>query len=333
MRNVAVLLNPNARRMKKVRDLPRYAAERYGKETPLIVTQDLPALQREVKEIARRELDLLVMCGGDGTFRHFYETWFNVLGEGTPPPPVLPLPGGSQNYVCRDTGTYFGIFSFLKYLRQRQLLASGEFRPEWLRVRERNLLRIDDPSAGKPQYGFAYTDGLFFRVGKAYYENGADDIAALKAVWGTAVEGFFSKDRSRGVLAPSQARVRWDRQNGIVTGHMTLLTSTLDRLLLDLEPFPEADATGTGFHVFVLFSENIRQSVLHLALHGRKGSKGPRWPEPGVITTVVPELSVEGSEGYALEGELYYPPNGKTDFKMSLGPKVRLASLVPALGL
>ncbi len=328
MWKTAVLANPQARKNKRRADLAGHAGERFGRSVPVILTNDLDALRREIPKIEAQRYDLLLVYGGDGTFRHFYEAWFNVLGEKTAPPPVYPVAGGSQNYVCRDTGTYIGLFEILKALRHGKRLSSGEYIPEWFQVRERNLLRIDDPSAGGPQYAFAYTDGLFYRVGKKYYDMGEGQIAALRALWGTVAQGFVAGGAgNQGVLARGTSVITCGENERQVAGQMALLVSTLDKLLLNMRLFPEPMRTDQGFQFFALRPDHIKRNLLLFPWLGWRGGQGTRWPEPGVVTGTFKKLHIRHCEGYALEGEIYTPPGGPTDLTISLGPSVRLVSM------
>ena len=324
MGKVAVLVNPNAARNARRKDLRKHLEERFGTKVEFILTKDLQALAEETRRIQDRRLDLLAVYGGDGSFRHFYETWFNTLGEDAVPPPVLPIAGGSQNYMARDSGTYLGRRAS-QTLNAR--LSTGEFGEHLYTWHERNILRVDDPQADAMQYAFVYTDGLFWRVGKRYYEMGATQWAAAKAVFGTLAAGFASDPASYGgVLAPDPSEVTLD-DDAKFTGHMAMLVSTLNTLLLNLRLFPEGDVTGEGFHLFALSRENVRRNILRFFQIAWKGGQGHRWIEPGIRTGVHNRIEVKGTPGYALEGEIITPKDGPTDLAITRGPVVRLARM------
>ncbi|MCB0221501.1 MAG: hypothetical protein KDH09_17520 [Chrysiogenetes bacterium] len=325
MSKVAILVNPNAARNARRADLQKHLEERFGTKVEFILTKDLDALAAEVGRIHERSLDLLAIYGGDGSFRHFYETWFNTLGEDAVPPPVLPVAGGSQNYMARDTGTYLGR-SGTKKLNAR--LGTGEFGEHLYTWHQRNILRVEDPQAAATQYAFVYTDGLFWRVGKRYYEMGATQWAAAKALFGTLAAGFASNPESfGGVMAPDPSEVVLD-DDARFGGHLAMLLSTLNTLLLNLRLFPEPDVTGEGFHLFALSREQLRQNIVRFLQIGWKGGQGHHWHEPGIRTGVHNQVEVKGTPGYALEGEIITPAGGPTDLTITLGPKVRLARMV-----
>lgn len=325
MSKVAILVNPNAARNARRKDLHKHLEQRFGAGVQFIITKDLDALAQEVRRMHERDPDLLAIYGGDGSFRHFYETWFNTLGEDAVPPPVLPVAGGSQNYMARDSGTYLGRRGTKKLNARLGTGESGEHLYTW---HERNILRVSDPQADRTQYAFVYTDGLFWRVGKKYYDMGATQWAAAKALFGTLAAGFASDPNSfGGVMAPDPSTVTLDDSDQF-GGHLAMLLSTLNTLLLNLRLFPEGDVTGEGYHLFALSRENIRKNILRFLQIGWKGGRGHQWIEPGIRTGVHNMIEVKGTPGYALEGEIITPPEGPTDLTITLGPKVRLARMV-----
>lgn len=323
---VAVLANAKATRNARRKNLEAHVRRRFG-AADIILTYSLEELAERAPAIHEKHYDMLIIYGGDGSFRHFYEVWFNTLGEKTAPPPVLPVPAGSQNYVSRDSGTYRSIFNIMGRIDRDGKLARAHWDPAWFSTGRRNLLRVEDPSVGRTQYAFVYTDGLFFRVGKKYYEMGATQVAALRALWGTAAQGFVAGREGEGVLSQAESVATLGEGDRQVSGHLALLLSTLDTILLNLRLFPDPTPLDRGFQAFALSSDKIRQNLIKLVTIGWRGGQGLQWVDPGVITGVFPEVTIKNSDGYALEGEIYAPPGGRTDLRITLGPSVRLVSM------
>lgn len=326
MERIAVLVNPNAGRLRRRRNLEQFVRRRYGPGARIFLTRDLAALDQTLPEIRASDPEVLIIHGGDGSVRHFFERWFGQFGEEVTPPPVAPIPAGSQNYMAREGGMYIPLWKPLTLRRRRRRLAGERYERQWFYFTERGLLRVKDPSVDRTQYAFVYTDGVFFRVGKQYYEMGGNVAAVVRAIWGTMANVVFGK--GRGVLDPMDSESVLGEGAERITGHIGQILSTVDNLVLSLHVFPDDNPVGRGFHAFTLGPEQPRRSIVRFMRVALWGAPKVGWKGvPGVSTCVTNEASIRNSEGYALEGEIYDPPGGRTDVKITLGPKVRLVGM------
>ncbi len=101
---IGVLINPHARAAKRA-GLVAAVERAVGGDSVVRITGTLAELDAAVAELARRNIDVLAGCGGDGTHVAIIGAMRRVYGDDLAgAPPYLFLPGGTMNTVAGNLG-------------------------------------------------------------------------------------------------------------------------------------------------------------------------------------------------------------------------------------
>ena len=107
MPGIGVVVNPHAGSNRRRPERARKFAEIVGDQGMVRVTPDLAAIEEVAREFAAARIDILAVCGGDGS--HFRT--LSALRRAYPNgelPLFLPLRAGTMNYIARSIGCMRG---------------------------------------------------------------------------------------------------------------------------------------------------------------------------------------------------------------------------------
>src|SRR5438128_502302 len=99
---VGVIINPLAGGNAGVADRAARFAAALGNRGIVIPTSSLAELPDAARRLAQHRIDVLGICGGDGSFFHTLTACIPVFGEHLPY--FLPLPAGSMNTIATSLG-------------------------------------------------------------------------------------------------------------------------------------------------------------------------------------------------------------------------------------
>lgn len=158
-------------------------------------TATLVELEAVAGRIAARGSDLVVLCGGDGSFMAGVTALARAFGEERLPRLAL-LPGGTVATVARNWGMAGDPIARLeRLLRDR----------DGLRFTPRPTLRVSGSTGGvaDERLGFIFGTGLVASFFEVYYARGAGGYAgAAQIVARIFVESFWGGPLARRVLDP-----------------------------------------------------------------------------------------------------------------------------------
>ena len=161
---LAVIANPlsgaNRRRPARIDRL----ASILGARGELARPDGLPALRAELTRFADAGVEVLGICGGDGTIHQVMTALLAVHGEQGRFPTIALLKGGTMNTIARNIGLRTGAEPLL-----RRLLSDAP-----PRLTQRTLMITDEQRAG-----FIFGTAGIAHFLQAYYEGGAGPITAL----------------------------------------------------------------------------------------------------------------------------------------------------------
>lgn len=198
-----------------------------------VETESVRALPEALGELTRREVDLLVVNGGDGTLQYV----LTELLDGPELPSlrfVAPLRGGRTNMTASDLGAHphpgRGLAGLLDAIAQGELDA---------RLVPRPVLRVESTRRSEVQYGMFFGAGMIQRAVSLVHRifpPGQQGVFGAGLVTGALLLKVLTRP-SDGILSPDKAAIAIDG-TPIGDGEFYLLiASTLSRLFLRMNPF------------------------------------------------------------------------------------------------
>jgi hypothetical protein len=243
-------------------------------EVAHVETASAQAVPDALAELAREDVELLVVNGGDGTLQHVLTA---MLGDGAfdgRKPLVAPLRGGRTNMTALDLGAsrdpVRGMARLIRAVRDGSIEE---------RATLRSVLRVEYGRRFEAAYGMFFGAGTIYRaielVHRVFPQGRAQGVfgATLTTAALLARAGFGRA--TDGVLAPDKLQVALD--GGTVRGgEFTLaIATTLGRLFAGLRPFW---GQGPG---------NVRFTSL------TTGAEGLGRAVPGILAGRPPRLATE----------------------------------------
>jgi diacylglycerol kinase family enzyme len=308
---IGVVVNPRAGGNRRVADRARRLGRVVGRagwvcETPSL--DDLPAVAAECR---RSSVDVLAVCGGDGTYSRTLSALMHAY-DGRPLPTFLPLRAGTMNTVARAIGAP-------AWQPERMLaeIVAEYSRGGTLEATDHQLLSVNGSALG-----FMVGAGVIVGFLRAYYDNprrgalgGAEVLARLAfsaLVGGRAVrEAFEWLDAD--VFADG-VRLPFD--------HFSVVyASTIENIGLGFRPTYRARERLGRFHVFAGPIE-ARELVRCLPRIRRALPTGS--PQVYDATASRLELGFRRRASYMIDGEIMDAGEGMESMVVECGPVLRV---------
>lgn len=155
---VGVVINPHAGGNRDERRRAREIRQLVGHRGIVCETASIDEIEDVARDLRRRGIDVLAICGGDGSFFRTLSAMVRVY-DGAPLPRFLPLRAGSMNTIARAVGCRRGrpeavLAAVLDDLRQGRSLDVAQY----------HLIRVNED-----HYGFLVGAGLIVNFLQAYY--------------------------------------------------------------------------------------------------------------------------------------------------------------------
>ena len=251
-----------------------------------------------IAEFADRDVDLLVVNGGDGTLQRALT---EVLGQSPCwRPRIAPLRSGRTNMVALDLGASRDPAAALRALvheaREGGLEARHQRRP---------VLRLEKQGEDAPHYGLFFGAGVICRAidltHRSFPKGRAQGVFGSSLVTAALLMRVLRGARD-GVLQPDKVELRLDGRGEGAETYMLVIATTLHRLFLGLRPFW---GEGPG---------RVRMTTLTAGCSGLGGSlprllRGlpPHRPTEGIESANVEEARLRLDCDISLDGELFGP--------------------------
>jgi len=289
--------NPEVRKiLHLLRDYPEVAH---------IETTSVRAVPEALAGLARQDVELLVVNGGDGTLQY---TLTQMLTTDDFPsiPMVAPLRGGRTNMTAMDIGAHRDPVKGLQALLEDAKAGRIEDR-----LVDRPLLRVETLLDRRIHYGFFFGAGMIHRAidlthsifpsGKSQGSLGAGVVTAgliLRAI----------AKRRDGILIPDKAQIMLDGEL-IEGGEFTLIiASSLQRLFLRINPFWGREKAPVRFTALASGCKSIATAAPGI-LRGK-----PRpfvGPAAGYTSRNVEVAELRLDAGFTVDGETIQPRSGE----------------------
>jgi diacylglycerol kinase family enzyme len=227
MPGVGVVVNPHARanRNGMGERVARLSAI-VGDDGAVRVTESLPAIEDVAREFRDRRVEVLAICGGDGSY-HCTLTGFRAVYGDAPLPLLLPLRAGTINYVADAIGGRRG--------RPEHVLARvlrDYRRGHVYETTERDVLRVNGA-----EHGFVLSFGTAVNYLRLYYASEAKGVLRAAALLTRLiVSALTGSHLSRAVFQAVAADVECDDEPVPFRQFTFFFAATVDRIALGFRP-------------------------------------------------------------------------------------------------
>lgn len=325
MIRIGLVSNPRSRRNKRgFGRIERILTHRAGARRADIIHIPIEAnaLAEVVSELARREVGLIAINGGDGTVQRML-TALLAAGSFATPPLLAVLPGGTTNLIAHDLGFRGGLRHSLS--RLLGIVEGGQLESS---VGWRHVMRAENLDGHPPQrcmfFGAAsLAEAAAWHQGRRRHHEAPATVALTSAAMRLMGAAVGSRDAGAGITPerdPTSGQGRTgeriqvcldDRDYGDRHRFMMLVT-TLDRLVFGLRPWrshghsPGGRGWGAAPLRFASIAHPPRRllrSLAHVALGGDAAELSRETYQIGSANRIAVRLRGP----VVLDGELFLP--------------------------
>jgi diacylglycerol kinase family enzyme len=239
MPGIGVVVNPHAGSNRRRPKRARLFADIVGDQGMVRVTSDLAAIEEVAREFAAARIDILAVCGGDGS--HFRT--LSALRRAYPNgelPLFLPLRAGTMNYIARSIGCMRG--------GPEHVLAHvvHDYRHGRTHdVVERQLLIANGEHAG-----FVFGCGVIVNyLGLYYSEAKPGPVTATRLLVRLVASAVAGTSLVRGVFRRVVADVDCDEERVPFRTFTVILGGTITHIALGFKPMYLAARKRDHFHL------------------------------------------------------------------------------------
>lgn len=310
MTRVGMIINSRAARNRSIADDLLSVARRF----PVVphVIDDMERLSRALKDMARRDIETVILSGGDGTMQAAITETINQ-GHFSEVPDYVALPGGTTNVIASDCGLRHG----------PPAQALDRFLWRWSRGETRRLSRpligVQLSDRQLPIYGFFLGAGDFhsavkFTRQKIHSKGATRSLAVVLSI------ASYLSGRIAGRVAdtPALSLDMRDEDGGLTHHELSLLMmTTLSRLSLGIYPF-----WGRGDGDLSVTTISHPQKRLWLAaLPALLGRAMPWMERSGYASWRTNELRLRLEAPFVFDGEILFP-TAEEDMIISVSKRV-----------
>jgi hypothetical protein len=280
-----------------------------------------PEVLAALEQFARRDVNLVVVNGGDGTVQAvltalFHHRPFEIL------PLLAVLQSGTTSMTARDVGFTGPAVRALERIFSWAHTGAGA-----PRIIKRPVLQVRAPGHG-PCYGMFFgTAGVY--QGIQYFHRNIN-ARGLKGELGpglTIARFLWSASfRRSDFISPHPITVALDDSPPRQLDCLLLLVSTLERLFLGLYPY-WGDEKGALHYTALRARPRHLMQTLPFILRGRR-SRHAR-PENGYFSHNATEITLNLDCGFTIDGQLYTPANSREPTVVQSGATAAFLRIPP----
>jgi diacylglycerol kinase family enzyme len=309
MGHVVVITNPHAKQ--NARDPERFdrLTRLVGDQGVVYETREREQLPQIAADLVHQDIDLLGICGGDGT-NHIVLTALlqAYLPAGRPLPPVVLLRGGSMNTIGWNVGIRCAAEKKLGDLLEKRALGQP-----WTLINARTI-HVND------HYGFIFGNGYVVNFLREYYASSLSSgpLRAADITYRATVSVFTRGDMAARLGKRYEAEVTVDGRRLDYPSFGMILVGSMEYLGIGFKALYKARQDLEHFHVFATALPPIKIAAqVHRFYAGKPLQGSPHFDEQAR------ELRLRCAEplDYQLDGELYVA----ADQSISLGPVLTIA--------
>ncbi len=290
------------------------------------------ALHREVhtladvlsamSDFARREVNLVIINGGDGTVHGALTALFSTRTFETPPF-IAVLRAGTTSMIGGDVGLAGSPGRALR--RLLHWVAKREGRPEILL---RNVMSVVTPTHEKPLCGTFLGAGSIYEGIRFFHRR--INTPGMRGELGPAITLMVFLlsllRRQNKLLSAVSVEASLDGQPPEAKTWLMFFVTTLERLFLGMRPFWGNERGSLHFTAITEHPLRFWRSLPFL-LRGRKGPHVR--PDNGFFSREISEGRLSMAGGFTLDGELYHLGEATTDLKVGVAGQVPFLRVRP----
>jgi diacylglycerol kinase family enzyme len=240
MPGIGVVVNPQAGGNRGISDRALRLGHLVGPNGWVRETTTVDALPEVAVECRQTGVDVLAVCGGDGTFGQTLSALVRAYG-GRPLPSFLPLRAGTMNTVARSIGC--------RAWQPERMLAEvvADYRSgRPLADFEHQLLSVNGES-----FGFMVGAGVVVGFLRAYYDNELrGPVGAAQVLGRLVVSALTGGDAARRAFEWVGARMERDGVRVPFERFSVVYVSSIEEIGLGFKPTYRARERRDRFHVF-----------------------------------------------------------------------------------
>lgn len=261
------------------------------------------AVPEALGELARQDVDLLVINGGDGTLQYALTEILENHAFNGRVPMIAPLRGGRTNMSASDLGARRdAVRGFAELLEAVERGTLEE------RISPRQVLRVRYGMGRKTTFGMFFGAGLIARAVERHHElfdhKTADKIqGALSSTLLTAgLLGRWAAGDNGGIMAPDKVHMIVDSRDEQREECFILMASSLHQLFAGMNPFWGEEEAALRFTSIARPATKIGR-----ALPGILRGKPRTWvtEENGYTSRNARKVELRMDCGFTVDGELY----------------------------
>jgi hypothetical protein len=280
---------------------------RHHPQVTHVETSSAAAVPEALSELARNEVGLLVINGGDGTLQHALT---EILGHGEfdgQVPLLAVLRGGCTNMAALDLGMRRDSIRAMASLVEA---ARGDRIHE--RIVERRVLRVRYGPGHASRYGMFFGGGVIPRgielVHRVFPAGRSQGVLGASLVTGALLARSALLGDTHGLLAPDKVRILLDGWPAERGESRLVMATTLDRLFLRMRPFWGGGPGGVRFTALAADAKRLKRTLPGI-LRGRPGLLATE--RNGYTSRNAKRVDLELSCGFTVDGELVEPRPGR----------------------
>ncbi len=239
MAGIGVIVNPHAsgnrrhpRRIERFRRI-------VGEDGIVVATTNLGELDAALATMHERGIDILAVCGGDGSFYHAVSRAIRLWGEDRLPL-LLPLRGGTINNLART----------IRARRKRAESMLAHVVKDYRQGRTHEVTRRDLIRVNGGDYGYIVGAGLIVNFLRLYYAGRRPGpVRAFFLLVLLGLSHFFHTSLIKGVVKEFEADVECDGERVPFREYTLLLASTVAHIGLGVKPFYLSARKRGYFHL------------------------------------------------------------------------------------
>ncbi len=271
-----------------------------------VETDSALAVPEALSELARQEVELLAINGGDGTVQHALTEILAHRAFEDRVPLIAPLRGGRTNMTALDLGArrdpVKGMADLIAATREGTLDE---------RLIERQVLRVQYGADRRLLYGMFFGGGMNYKAIELNHRLFKRDARSQGVVGATLVTaGLVARaalGQTAGILEPNKVQVLLDGEPVARGEFLMVISTSLQRLFARMRPFWGTGSGGVRFTALASNAQNLKVAVPGL-LRGK-----PRafvCEDTGYLSRNVKCAELRFDCGFTVDGELVMPDPG-----------------------
>ncbi len=275
-------------------------------EVVSVETDSALAVPEALSELARQEVDLLAINGGDGTVQHALTEILGQRAFEDRVPLIAPLRGGSTNMTALDVGAHrdprTGMANLIAAVREGTLDE---------RLVERKVLRVEYGATRQRLYGMFFGGGMIAKAIELNHRLFKKDTRGQGVFSATLVTaGLVARaalGQTAGILEPNKVQLLLDGEPVARSEFLMVISTSLQRLFAGMRPFWGSGSGGVRFTAFASDAENFKAAVPGI-LRGKPRAFVSE--ESGYLSRNVKRAEMRFDCGFTVDGELVMPDPG-----------------------